>query len=46
MKAAIADFKAGFFGQGDDQLVAAGHEEHDALDAESVDQEQIVKQKR
>ncbi|WPR65974.1 F0F1 ATP synthase subunit alpha [Glutamicibacter protophormiae] len=46
MKAAIADFKAGFFGQGDDQLVAAGHEEHDALDAASVDQEQIVKQKR
>ncbi|MFJ2618094.1 F0F1 ATP synthase subunit alpha [Glutamicibacter sp. NPDC087344] len=46
MKAAIADFKAGFFGQGDDQLVAAGHEEHDALDAQSVDQEQIVKQKR
>ncbi|MER8026247.1 F0F1 ATP synthase subunit alpha [Glutamicibacter protophormiae] len=46
MKAAMADFKAGFFGQGDDQLVAAGHEEHDALDAESVDQEQIVKQKR
>ncbi|GAA2944976.1 F0F1 ATP synthase subunit alpha [Glutamicibacter bergerei] len=46
MKTAVVDFKAGFFGDGDDQLVAAGHEEHDALDAESVDQEKIVKQKR
>ncbi|GAA1410178.1 ATP synthase subunit alpha [Glutamicibacter uratoxydans] len=46
LKAGVADFKAGFFGQGDDQLVAAGREEHTALDAESVDQEQIVKQKR
>ncbi|GAA3297602.1 MULTISPECIES: F0F1 ATP synthase subunit alpha [Glutamicibacter] len=46
MKTAVADFKAGFFGEGDDKLVAAGHEEHDALDSESVDQEQIVKQKR
>ncbi|GAB3621081.1 F0F1 ATP synthase subunit alpha [Glutamicibacter sp. PS] len=46
LKTAVADFKAGFFGDGDSQLVAAGHEEHDALDAEAVDQEQIVKQKR
>jgi len=46
MKSGIADFKAGFFGAGSDQLVAAGHEEHDALNAESVDQEKIVKQKR
>ena len=46
MKAAVADFKAGFFGDGADRLVNAGHEEHDALDSEAVDQEQIVKQKR
>ncbi|RII42676.1 F0F1 ATP synthase subunit alpha [Galactobacter valiniphilus] len=46
MKAAIAEFKAGFFGEGDDQLVAAGHEEHAALSAEEVEQEQIVTQKR
>jgi len=46
MEAAIADFKPGFFGEGDNHLVAAGHEEHDALDAEKVAQEQIVTQKR
>ncbi len=46
MKAAIAEFKAGFFGEGDDHLVAAGHEEHAALSAEEVEQEQIVTQKR
>ncbi|MGB9035800.1 F0F1 ATP synthase subunit alpha [Arthrobacter sp. UCD-GKA] len=42
----IVEFKAGFFGQGDDRLVAAGNEEFDALSEGSVDQEKIVKQKR
>ena len=42
----IVDFKAGFFGQGDDKLVAAGSEAFDALSEGSVDQEKIVKQKR
>ena len=46
MEAAIADFKPSFFGQGDDHLVAAGHEEHEALSADEVSQEQIVTQKR
>jgi F-type H+-transporting ATPase subunit alpha len=46
LKSNIADFKAGFFGEGDDQLVAAGNEEFDALAEGSVDQEKIVKQKR
>ncbi|MDR2257430.1 MAG: F0F1 ATP synthase subunit alpha [Arthrobacter sp.] len=46
MKAAIDDFKAGFFGEGDDHLVGAGHEEHAALSADEVEQEQIVTQKR
>lgn len=46
LKSNIASFKAGFFGEGDDQLVAAGREEFAALDEESVDQEKIVKQKR
>ncbi|PQZ86173.1 F0F1 ATP synthase subunit alpha [Arthrobacter sp. MYb227] len=46
LKSNIASFKAGFFGEGDDQLVAAGREEFAALAEESVDQEKIVKQKR
>jgi F-type H+-transporting ATPase subunit alpha len=46
LKTAITDFKAGFFGAGGDQLVGAGHEEHDALAGSDVDQEKIVKQKR
>ena len=46
LESAIAEFKKGFLGEGADSLVSAGHEEHDALNAESVDQEQIVKQKR
>ena len=46
LKSNIVDFKAGFFGQGDDKLVAAGSEEFDALAEGSVDQEKIVKQKR
>jgi F-type H+/Na+-transporting ATPase subunit alpha len=46
LKAQIADFKQGFFGEGDSHLVAAGREEHDPLAEEAVDQEQIVKQKR
>ncbi|GAA3682686.1 F0F1 ATP synthase subunit alpha [Arthrobacter ginkgonis] len=46
LKSGIADFKQGFFGVGDSQLVAAGHEEFSALGEENVDQEKIVKQKR
>ncbi|PYI39695.1 F0F1 ATP synthase subunit alpha [Arthrobacter psychrolactophilus] len=46
LKSNIASFKKGFFAAGDDQLVGAGHEEFDALAAEAVDQEKIVKQKR
>jgi len=46
LKTAITDFKAGFFGVGDNHLVGAGHEEHAALDGSDVDQEKIVKQKR
>ncbi len=46
LKSNIAEFKAGFFAEGDDKLVAAGHEEFDALAEGSVDQEKIVKQKR
>ncbi|GER24181.1 ATP synthase subunit alpha [Zafaria cholistanensis] len=46
LKASIADFKKGFFGVGDNHLVAAGHEEFPALGEENVDQEKIVKQKR
>lgn len=46
LKAQIADFKQGFFGEGDSHLVAPGREEHDPLAEEAVDQEQIVKQKR
>ncbi|MDN6299347.1 MAG: F0F1 ATP synthase subunit alpha, partial [Micrococcaceae bacterium] len=41
----IEEFKKGFFGDGE-QLVGPGHEEHDALGEENVDQEKIVKQKR
>ncbi|GHG45023.1 ATP synthase subunit alpha [Sinomonas cellulolyticus] len=46
LKTAVADFKKGFFGEGDNQLVGAGHEEHDALPEGDVNQEKIVKQKR
>jgi F-type H+-transporting ATPase subunit alpha len=46
LKAQIAEFKAGFFGEGDSQLVAPGREEHDPLAEDAVDQERIVKQKR
>ena len=46
LESAIGEFKRGFFGEGHDTLVTAGHEEHDALSAEDVNQEQIVKQKR
>jgi F-type H+-transporting ATPase subunit alpha len=42
----IKEFKKGFFGEGDNQLVGAGHEEYDALAEEAVDQEKIVRQKR
>ncbi len=46
LKTSITEFKKGFFGEGDDHLVAAGREEHDALSDSDVDQEKIVKQKR
>ncbi len=46
LKAEVESFKKGFFGEGDSQLVAAGHEEHDPLAADAVTQEKIVKQKR
>jgi len=46
LKSAIVDFKKGFFGQGDNHLVGAGHEEHEAISEGEVDQEKIVKQKR
>ncbi|WP_125609931.1 F0F1 ATP synthase subunit alpha [Specibacter cremeus] len=46
LKTAIVDFKAGFFGEGDNRLVGAGHEEHAPLADSEVDQEKIVKQKR
>ena len=46
LKTAITDFKRGFFGEGDNHLVGAGHEEHEAISGDSVDQEKIVKQKR
>jgi F-type H+/Na+-transporting ATPase subunit alpha len=46
LKSAIVDFKKGFFGEGDNHLVGAGHEEHDAIAEGDVDQEKIVKQKR
>jgi len=46
LKSAIVDFKKGFFGEGDNHLVGAGHEEHDAISEGDVDQEKIVKQKR
>ncbi|KAD3436343.1 F0F1 ATP synthase subunit alpha [Arthrobacter yangruifuii] len=46
MKNLITNFKQGFFGEGDNRMVAAGHEEASALDEDAVDQEKIVKQKR
>jgi F-type H+-transporting ATPase subunit alpha len=46
LKTAVTDFKQGFFGEGDDKLVAAGHEEFQALAEGEVDQERIVKQTR
>ncbi|GAA5226291.1 F0F1 ATP synthase subunit alpha [Paeniglutamicibacter antarcticus] len=46
LKTEIVSFKEGFFGEGDDGLVAAGNEEFDAMAEGSVDQEKIVKQKR
>lgn len=46
LKSAIVDFKKGFFGEGDNHLVGAGHEEYAPIDEGQVDQEKIVKQKR
>jgi F-type H+-transporting ATPase subunit alpha len=45
LKAQITDFKQGFFGVGADGF-GAGHEEYEAIDAESVEHEKIVRQKR
>ncbi|ELT45802.1 F0F1 ATP synthase subunit alpha [Arthrobacter nitrophenolicus] len=46
LKSAIVDFKKGFFGEGDNHLVGAGHEEYESISEGDVDQEKIVKQKR
>jgi len=46
LKSSIVEFKKGFFGEGDNKLVGAGHEEHEAISDAEVDQEKIVKQKR
>ena len=46
LKEAIVSFKKGFFGEGDNHLVGAGHEEHAAISGGDVDLEKIVKQKR
>ncbi|WP_342024195.1 F0F1 ATP synthase subunit alpha [Arthrobacter citreus] len=46
LKKRVVAFKEGFFGEGDNHMVAAGHEEHSALGEDAVDQEKIVKQKR
>ncbi|MFI2563303.1 F0F1 ATP synthase subunit alpha [Paenarthrobacter sp. NPDC089714] len=46
LKEAVVSFKKGFFGEGDNRLVGAGHEEHEAISGGDVDQEKIVKQKR
>ncbi len=39
LKTAIVDFKKGFFGEGDNLLVGAGHEEYAPIDEDQVDQE-------
>ena len=44
--ALLATVPKGFFGEGDNLLVGAGHEEHAPIDEAQVDQEKIVKQKR
>lgn len=46
LKEAIVSFKKGFFGEGDNRLVGAGHEEYEAISGGDVGQEKIVKQKR
>ena len=46
LKKRVVSFKEGFFGEGDNHMVAAGHEEYAALGEDAVDQEKIVKQKR
>ncbi|HXF03334.1 MAG TPA: F0F1 ATP synthase subunit alpha, partial [Arthrobacter sp.] len=40
LKSQIADFKQGFFGEGDSRLVGAGREEYDPLAEDEVAQEQ------
>src|SRR5690625_2854139 len=42
----VTNFKKAYLAEGSDSLVQAGHEEHDAIDDGSVEQEQIVRQKR
>ncbi|WAP52816.1 F0F1 ATP synthase subunit alpha [Arthrobacter sp. ATA002] len=46
LKKRVVAFKEGFFGEGDNHMVAAGNEESAALAEDAVDQEKIVKQKR
>jgi F-type H+-transporting ATPase subunit alpha len=46
LKTSIVAFKKGFFGEGDNFLVGAGHEEYAPIDEAQVDQEKIVRQKR
>ncbi|MCI9888168.1 F0F1 ATP synthase subunit alpha [Micrococcales bacterium 31B] len=45
LETAIAQFKRGFRTGEGHALVSAGHEEHDALDADEVEHEQIVRQR-
>ncbi|WP_104118063.1 F0F1 ATP synthase subunit alpha [Arthrobacter sp. B1805] len=45
LKTQITGFKQGFFGAGANGF-GPGHEEHEAIDADSVEQEKIVRQKR
>ncbi|WP_298251469.1 F0F1 ATP synthase subunit alpha [uncultured Arthrobacter sp.] len=45
LKTLITDFKQGFFGEGANGF-GPGHEEHEAIDADSVEQEKIVRQRR
>jgi F-type H+-transporting ATPase subunit alpha len=45
LKTQITNFKQGFFGTGANGI-HPGHEEHEAIDADSVEQEKIVRHKR
>ena len=46
LKSEVAKFKKSFQTEEGKNLVEAGHEESEALEDESVEQEQIVRQKR